>query len=846
MRNLYLSCIFQMFLVSGLGLFFAGTAQAQDINELLEKLNKATSPADKLALNSQIGLAYQKQSAHKKATEYFEKAYQISKDQPESKQTPLLLRGLAQSYGELKDYRNATASYQRLQALFVKQGDEVGELRCLQSLANLSKLNGQDNESVNYYNKALAIQQKRNDTEGMTSTYNNLGYLYKRLGNNEKSLKSFSEALTLNKTATAQTTQDKTTMLTNAGVCYANLGDFRQAKNYFSDALSLVEKGGNATDLARIHNYLAANYYVSGNNPQALSTAQKALEYGNASQNEDVLMTTYRILADIYQKDNDFREYQRYNQLYQETKNRLADREVKQRQQMLQNQIEIEKTENEIKTLIAERDKAKLEQDKQTAENARNKAELERKQEEVARLKSEQKAREKQQEQETQNRTLQQQQTEQALQLAKQQALRAETEEKLLRQKALQAETDRKLKTKELQELKNKEEREKRESEMKLLETQNKSQAQQNKYNWYIFWLTILVFGLILVFVLVSLYFSQRARRALKNKNVEIEQKRQELLASHEELQQNQEEILAQREFISEQNKELNVTNQRLQDNEGVLRKSIQKLRESEEKIKLQNDNLKERDKQISSSIIAAKTIQTAILPYPNKLTHLLKDYFIVYRPKDVVSGDFYWLNEVEGKTILAVADCTGHGVPGAFMTLIGNSLLDKIVRVWDIHEPASILERLHQEVRIVLRQEDETNNSGMDIIVIQMTDTEAGRDVVFSGAKNSLYYVQEGELGILRGDRKSVGGEQNETKRFTNQTASFPKGTMIYLASDGFIDQNDIKRKRFGEKGFTNILLKTADLDMEAQQMAIEKALDDYMQGTFQRDDILLIGVRI
>jgi serine phosphatase RsbU (regulator of sigma subunit)/tetratricopeptide (TPR) repeat protein len=844
MSKLYLRYVIQIFLGVCLCVFFPSVGKAQDINELLEKLNKATLPTERLALNSQIGLAYQKQNAHKKATEYFEKAYQLSKEQRDTKQTPLLLRGLAQSYTELKDYKNATNSYQRLLETYAQQTDEVGELRCLQALANLAKLNGQDNESINFYSKALELQKKRNDTEGLTSTYNNLGYLYKRVGNTEQSLKNFNDALALNKNATtqAQTNIEKITMLTNLGVCYANLSDFRQAQNYFSDALVIAEKGGNSLDLAKIHNYLAANYYVSGNNSQALSTAQKALEYGNATQNEEVLMTTYRILADIYQKDNDIREYQRYNQLYQDTKNRLADKEVKQRQQILQNQIEIEKAENELKTLIAERDRAKLEQDKQAAEIARNKAEIERKQEEVARLKSDQIAQEK----ELKNRALQQQQTEQALQLAKQQALRAESEQKLLEQKALQAETDRKLKVKEYEELKNKEEREKRESEMKLLKAKNESQAQQSRYNQNIFWLALAIVGLVLIFVLTSLYFSQRARRALASKNQEIEAKRQELMASHEELQQNQEEILAQREFIGEQNRELSKTNQRLKDNEGVLRKSIEKLKASEEMIKLQNQDLQEREKQISSSISAAKTIQTAILPYPAKLNQLLREYFIIYRPKDVVSGDFYWLNEVDGRTIFIVADCTGHGVPGAFMTLIGSSLLDKIVRVWDIHDPVGILERLHQEIRIVLRQDDDTNNSGMDMIVVQMTDTNEGRNIVFSGAKNSLYYVKNGELGVLKGDRKSIGGDQNENRLFTNQNVFLPKGSFMYLSSDGFIDQNDVRRKRFGEPAFIKMLADVAHLPIMEQQKTIEQTLDTYMTNTYQRDDIVLIGVKV
>lgn len=839
-------CKYTCFYLLFVCFFVPTTVYAQDIKDLLSKLNQAPNNTDKLALYSQIGIEYQKQNAHKKATEYLEKAYQISKEETNTKQTPLLLRGLAYSYAELKEYKNATQTHQKLLDLYAKVQDEVGQLRTMQSLANIAKLNNEDNEAISYYNNVLAIQQKRKDIEGQTSTYNNLGYLYKRIGDREKSIQNFNEALNVNKNQQNAAGQDKATMLTNTGVCYANLGDFRQAKNYFAEALAIREKQGNAGEIASTHNYLAANYYVSGNNAQALTTAQRALEYANTAQNEEVLMTTYRILAEIYQKDNDFRESQRYDRLYQEQKNRLADKEAKQRQQMLQNQVEIEQKENELKSLIAERDRSEAALKQSTLEKQKQAADIARKQEELARLKSEQAL----QAQELKNSALQQRQTEQALQLAKQEVLQAESNEKLKEKEIQELKyQDEQIK----QKAKIREEREKRGNEMRVLEATNKTQAEKNKAqaekarsDSYMFWFAVLIFVLILVFVLGSLYLSQRARKKLGTKNKEIEKQRQEILSSHEELQQNQEEIVAQREFIEEQNSDLTVANQRMKDNENILRKSIEKLRAKEEEIKLQNAHLQERDKQISSSISAAKTIQTAILPYTAKLDQLLRDYFIIYRPKDVVSGDFYWLNEVEGKTIFVVADCTGHGVPGAFMTLIGNSLLDKVIRVWNIHEPADILERLHEEVRIVLRQDDSANNNGMDLIVVQMKNTETGRDIIFSGAKNSLYYTQNGNVTTLKGDRKSVGGEQNEKKKFTNQHLSLPTGSMVYLSSDGFIDQNDIDRKRFGEKRLIDIFGQVAKLGMDEQQQYIENVLNTYMHDTYQRDDILLIGVKI
>ncbi len=820
---------------------FASVGKAQEVQDLLEQLNKSTLPAQKITLQTKIGLAYQKQNAHQKATEYLDKAYQLSKEQNNLPQMPVILQGLVQSYTELKNYKNALATNQKLVEIFQRQQDETNVLRTLQTSAYLAKLSNQDNEAITFYNQTLALQKKKNDIEGQASSLNNLGYLYKRLGNTDESLKHFTDALNLYKTQQNKKTPN-IAVLTNIGVCYANLSDFKQAKNYFIQALNIAEQNSDLKELAKTNNYLAANYHISGNDVQALSTAQKALEYGNAAQNEEVVITTYHILAQIYQKDNNFEEYNRYNKLFVEAQKKMSEKEAKQALQVLQNQADIERKENELKSLIAERDLTKLEKEKQSAEIARKQAE-------VNSLKSEQIAKE----QALQNSKLRQEQIQQALELAQRRAQQAETDEKLKDQEiqALKSKEENILRDREMQilEIKNKEERAQRtqrEKDLKILEATNKAQTQQSRFNQYVFALSLAIALLVLFFVLTSLYFSQRARRTLASKNKEIETQKQEIMSSNEELQQNQEEILAQREFISGQNQELTVANQRMQDNEAILQKSIDKLRASEEKIRQANENLQERDKQISSSIIAAKTIQTAILPYPAKLELLLKDYFIIYHPKDVVSGDFYWLNEVQDKTILVVADCTGHGVPGAFMTLIGNSLLDKIVRVWDIIDPAQILERLHQEIRIVLRQDFDTNNSGMDLIVTCIEQAEGGVNIVFSGAKNSLYYTQNGEIQVLKANRKSVGGDQNENKFFTNQTLFLPKGSMMYLSTDGFIDQNDLKRKRLGDKAFTALLQQTCTLPTQAQQQALEKALQKYMEGTLQRDDISLIGVKV
>jgi serine phosphatase RsbU (regulator of sigma subunit) len=335
------------------------------------------------------------------------------------------------------------------------------------------------------------------------------------------------------------------------------------------------------------------------------------------------------------------------------------------------------------------------------------------------------------------------------------------------------------------------------------------------------------------IFFLKNLNYQFEKKLLAQNEEMKIQQ--EEILTQNEELHQQQEEILTQRDFIEQKNRELETFNQKLQT--------------SENQIKQQNRTLSEQNRQMNSSLSAAQTIQKAIMPYQEKLDSLLKDYFVIYQPKDVVSGDFFWLNKIEQQTILITADCTGHGVPGAFMTLIGNTLLDKIIRVWQITQPAQILNRLHEEIGIVLRQAETGNNNGMDIAVICIENIDAQNfKVSYSGAKLPLYYIAKAEEEIqqLNATRKGIGGVQNETVLFENHIVNLPKGSLIYMGSDGYIDQNNEKRKRLGEKRFKQILSESKHLPLAQQKQKLEDELAIQMKNTAQRDDILVVGFKL
>ena len=307
--------------------------------------------------------------------------------------------------------------------------------------------------------------------------------------------------------------------------------------------------------------------------------------------------------------------------------------------------------------------------------------------------------------------------------------------------------------------------------------------------------------------------------KKVKIRTFELQEKQDEILVQNEELYQQREEILSQRDFIENKNRELGVQNEK-----------------------------------VSQSISVARTIQQAILPYQRQMQALFADYFVIYRPKDVVSGDFYWMGVVNNKIIVAAVDCTGHGVPGAFMSLIGKMMLDKLIDVYKITSPAELLERLNWEVQNLLRQKETNNQNGMDVCMCliepenKQINGETTTKVTFSGAKRPLYYTEAGsnQVFVLKGDRKSIGGSQYEGAKFNDQAVYLKKGSCIYLTSDGFTDQNDLERVKLGESKFKYLISSFAGQQMSHQTKQLEAELDKHQRSTEQRDDILVWGITL
>lgn len=271
-----------------------------------------------------------------------------------------------------------------------------------------------------------------------------------------------------------------------------------------------------------------------------------------------------------------------------------------------------------------------------------------------------------------------------------------------------------------------------------------------------------------------------------------------------------------------------------------------QKILEQNEEITAQRDKIEGQNRDITASIRYAQRIQAALLPQEEFSRDLLKEYFIIYIPRDIVSGDFYWFTKKGNRIIIAIADCTGHGVPGAFMSLLGISFLNDIVNNKGVQQPAQILNRLRTEVITSLKQTKEAweSREGMDIVVLNL-DTES-HELQFAGAYNPLIVMRNGKTTVYSGDKMPI-GMHHQMPAFTNQLIQVQRGDVIYAFSDGFSDQfGGPEGRRFGVKNLQVLLEKMAIKNLQAQKNALEQHYEAWKGNMPQLDDIVFFAMRI
>jgi serine phosphatase RsbU (regulator of sigma subunit) len=334
----------------------------------------------------------------------------------------------------------------------------------------------------------------------------------------------------------------------------------------------------------------------------------------------------------------------------------------------------------------------------------------------------------------------------------------------------------------------------------------------------------LLVFFVILSLLIITMiFFIYRAYRVKKRANRIYREKNSIIQDQNKAISGQKEEIEAQRDQLQDINR----------------------------KIERQNENIR-------ASISYGLTIQQAILPDLREIERMFES-FVLYYPKDIVSGDFYWFsnlgrNRAGDETIfIAAVDCTGHGVPGAFLSMIGSRMLSAIVNESKVRETDTILELMNKRLRHALNQPRSENNDGMDICLCKIIRKDVRKQadqpvyLSFSGAKRSLFLKREGrEVEIIKGDRRTTGGGHFNPNPFSKNELSLQKEDKIYLTTDGLMDQHSPSREKFRSKRFVEFLNQYGNLPMLEQQTRLEEQLHVYMADGNQTDDITVMGLKL
>jgi len=275
----------------------------------------------------------------------------------------------------------------------------------------------------------------------------------------------------------------------------------------------------------------------------------------------------------------------------------------------------------------------------------------------------------------------------------------------------------------------------------------------------------------------------------------------------------------------------------------------IEKTKKESEIFQLKNIELKKayeelanKNNQITDSIKYAQKIQFAIIQPINHLKNDLLDYFILFMPRDIVSGDFYWLNKIENKIYIVVADCTGHGVPGAFMSILGISFLNEIVKIKKIKQSDEILNKLRSNIKVALRQEVTNTYDGMDISLC-IIDVNTNF-LQYSGAFNPLLLIRNDEINLFKGDRMPIGRYIIDDVPFTKQEIKIQKNDKFYIFSDGYTDQFGGKKfEKFKLVNFKNLINQMHKKPFKEQKSILKTSFKKWKGNNLQFDDVLVIG---
>ena len=574
-----------------------------------------------------------------------------------------------------------------------------------------------------------------------------------------------------------------TDVYSNIAICYQNTGDNSEMLISFEEALKSANKSGRLHEVARINHIIALIHFNKGDNYHAEVYCLECIESAKKAANYEILQLCYKDYSSVLEKGNDFIRALEYYEKHLSLRDSLNFIKII-REKELADLVEVyEAMEQRLKFGLADEEIKGL-------EIKTLKAESERRENELKLLMKERELDISEKDRLAKSLALEQEKNQ----------VRENTEKvKSLQQQQRLQEFELKQKNDEALVLQKTNEALEKDKLLKETELENEKFARKMAV-----WLGVLMI-LVAIVILLSLMSSRRKNQKLAESKKQIEKINTDLEFKNSEVLKQNEKIIQQKEIIEHKNQS------------------------------------------ITDSIQYASRIQNAVLPPVDFISEWGKENFILYKPKDIVSGDFYWGLKKDGKIIIAAGDCTGHGVPGAFMSMLGHAFLDEIVNTTRIENAAMVLNHLREEIINTLKQKGSVGETrdGMDISLL-ILDPETG-NLDFAGANNPLYLIRDGKLIKIQGDRMPIGIHVTTLTPFTNQVVSTVKGDQIYIFSDGFADQfGGPKGKKFMYKPFQDLLLTLSDKTMEAQKVLLNDTFEAWKGERDQVDDVLVIGLCI
>ncbi|MFC2116028.1 tetratricopeptide repeat protein [Bacteroidota bacterium] len=754
---------------------------------------------------SSIAINYRLEEVYDKEGEYYLNALRLIPG-AEHKERAKLNENIGIAIMQEGMLDSAVTYFKTSRSLLGETGKD--DTRILNYLVQVHNRANQYEEAL-YYNEILfeRYQDEQNFLQ-MSTLQNNIGYNYSLLGDYQNSVLSYRQAIDYGEKAGVPQTNLAYLMI-NTGICHQNMNEPEEARQYFQKALKLFEESGQSGEQSRLENILALIYYNDEDLYNAGFFSKKSIESAWVANDPWKLSDGYLTYSRILREGNDPIQALEYYEKYLNIRDSLQLENKLKEQELSQRRYQLEKSEKDLKIKLTQ------EQVKELAiQQLTLKLEREEQEKELIRKENDMQLLEKERLRQSLIITQQQYAVEQQ-----------EKENQILEQekRITDLRLEKELRTQKQQE-----------QEIILLEQEQQLDqlelARHKNAKKVLIWFIVLGF-MITILIMGSLISSRKKNILLARRRKEIEEKNKDLEYKNEEISAQRDEIEAQRNMVFKQKEEI------------------------------EQYNL-----EVMKSIEYARKIQASTLPDLSSLNTTISDFFIYFRPRDIVSGDFFWTANVENTTVLTVSDCTGHGVPGAFMSMLGMSLLKEIVQKEYITHPGVILRRLRKGIIAALGQKGISGEQrdGMDMALV--TINHEFRSIQYAGAYNPLYLVRRKDipqpeiedltvfeeeyennykLYEIRADKMPIGHFVHMDK-FVTHELELMDGDNCYLFTDGYADQfGGPAGKKFKYKPFKRMLLQNAHLPMEQQKQILNETLEKWMKDIEQVDDICMMGLR-